>query len=81
MPHQQPHARRAAVVGIASVVAEESHVVVSRNGTRRSVVLERKLSEHDLQVNASFMSSCVSNARSAIVRRDDKSMRPNVTRS
>ena len=46
-----------------------------------SVVLERKMSGYDVQVNARFMSSCVSNALRQIAVRHDKVTRRTVTRS
>jgi cyanophycinase-like exopeptidase len=79
VPHPAA-ASRAAAAGIANVVVEGDHVasLVGRGGV--GVVLERKMSGHEMQVNARIMSSCVSNARRRFVRRDDESARRIVTR-
>lgn len=52
-----------AAVGILNVVVEKDHVAMLAERGEESVVLERKMNGHDMQVNARFMSSCVSNAR------------------
>jgi cyanophycinase-like exopeptidase len=66
MTHPAAAARDAAAVGTANVVFEGDHVacVVGRGVV--GVVLERKMSGHEMQVNARIMSSCVSNARATI---------------
>jgi len=57
----KPHARGAAAVGMTKVAAESDHVWMLAERDEVSVVLERKMSMPDMQVNARFMSSCVSN--------------------
>ena len=68
-------------VEILNVVAELDHVAMLAERGEGSVVLERKMSGHHRQVNARFMSSCVSNARRQIARGADKAARGIVTRS
>jgi hypothetical protein len=43
-----------------NVVAKKGHVMMLAERGETNVVLEGKMSEHDRQVNARFMSSCVS---------------------
>jgi hypothetical protein len=79
MRHPQPHACDAAAVEIGDVVVVEDHGRYRLSGARKRVVVERKISRYELQVNAWFMSSCVSNAPADIARRDDEVTRRNVT--
>jgi hypothetical protein len=44
-------------------VAKSDHVTMLAERGEMHVVLERKMNEHDMQVNARIMSSCVTNAR------------------
>ena len=57
-----PQARSAAVE-IENVGLDRDHVAMLAERGEVGVVLERKMSEHDMQVNACFMSSCVSNSQ------------------
>lgn len=57
----QPLARGALAVGMTKVVAGSDHGRLLAERDEESVVLERKMSVLDMQVNARFMSSCVSN--------------------
>ena len=75
------HARDAAAIELLNVVAERDHVAMLAERGEESVVLERKMSEHGMQVNARFMSSCVSNSQRDFASRDDESARSIVTRS
>ena len=59
----QPLARGAVAVGLAKVVAGSNHGRLLAERDEESVVLERKMSVPDKQVNARFMSSCVSNVQ------------------
>jgi len=74
MCHPQPRARSAAAVEMLNVVAERDHVGMLAERGEEVVVLERKMSWHHRQVNARFMSSCVSNAQREIARCADKAM-------
>jgi hypothetical protein len=46
-----------------NVVAKKGHVMMLAERGETNVVLEGKMSEHDRQVNARLMSSCVSNSQ------------------
>jgi len=48
---------------VTTIRAEMGHVAMLANRSEKRVVLERKMSRHDRQVNARFMSSCVSNVQ------------------
>jgi hypothetical protein len=76
MSHPQPHAHGAAAVGMTNVVAAKVHVVMLAERGEEDVVLERKMTGHDMQVNARFMSSCVSNARRNLCRAMTKTRAP-----
>jgi hypothetical protein len=58
--HRAPGAIADDVTTIRAVVG---HVAMLAKRGEKRVVLERKMSRHDRQVNARFMSSCVSNVQ------------------
>jgi hypothetical protein len=63
MLHSQPLARSAPAVGVAIVVAKSGHRAKLAERGEVGVVLDRKITGHDVRVNARVMSSCVAKSR------------------